>query len=212
MKHFEVQSWVDFARNLLKAEQRTAMQKHLDEGCKRCSEELAIWQQVTEVAKQERSFRPSEAAVRSVQAQFGLDGPKPKKSAVGKLAELMFDSLLQPAMVGVRAGESTGRQLLYKQGSCFIDMRVEQKSGADRVSLVGQVLDSSAPEGCFKNIPVYLLRRQDRIAKTETNDADEFHLEFKLESNLQLSFGVPGIAMMVPIPESPQASKPGFLL
>jgi len=212
MKHFEVQSWVDFARNLLKAEQKTAMQKHLDEGCKNCSEELAIWRQVTEVAKQERSFQPSEAAVRSVQAQFGLGGPKPGKSAAGKLAELIFDSLLQPAMVGVRSGESTGRQLLYKQGSCFIDMRVEQKSGADRVSLVGQVLDSSAPEGCFKNIPVYLLRKQDRIAKTETNDAGEFHLEFKLESNLQLSFGVPGVAMMVPIPESPEASKPGFLL
>ena len=212
MKHFEAQRWVDFARNLLKAEQKTAMQKHLDEGCKACTEEWAIWQQVAEVAKRERSFRPSESAVEAVQAQFGVLGPEPAKSAVGRLAELMFDSLLQPAMVGVRAGESTGRQLLYKQGSCFIDMRVEQKSGADHVSLVGQVLDSSAPEGCFKNIPVYLLRKRDRIAKTETNDAGEFQLEFKLESDLQLAFGVPGVAVMVPIPESPQASKPGLLL
>jgi hypothetical protein len=212
MKHFEVQSWVDFARNLLKAEQKTAIQKHLDEGCKSCSEEWAIWQQVAEVAKRERSFQPSESAVRAVEAQFALNSPKPEKSALGKLAELMFDTFQQPAMVGVRAGESTGRQLLYKQGSCFIDLRLEQKSGADRVSLVGQVLDSTAPEGCFKHIPVYLLRKRDKVAKTETNEAGEFQLEFKLESDLQLSFGVPGVAVMVPIPESQQASRPGLLL
>jgi|SRR3954468_1737533 hypothetical protein len=212
MKHFEVQSWVDFARNLLKAEQKTAMQKHLDEGCKSCTKEWAVWNQVTEVAKRERTFRPADAAVRSVQAQFSVNAPKPEKSTVGKLAELMFDSLLQPATVGVRAGESTGRQLLYKQGSCFIDMRVEQKSGANRVSLVGQVLDSTAPEGSFQKIPVFLLRKNDKIAKTETNDAGEFQLEFELESDLQLSFGVPGVSVMVPIPESPQASKPGLLL
>src|SRR5580704_5106012 len=40
VKHFSEASWTDFARNLVSKAERMAMQKHLDDGCEKCSATL----------------------------------------------------------------------------------------------------------------------------------------------------------------------------
>src|SRR3989449_5449084 len=64
MKHFALEDWADFMREVVEPLQRAAMQRHLDEGCKRCLRAVAVWQSVLDVARQEANNQPPKSAVR----------------------------------------------------------------------------------------------------------------------------------------------------
>lgn len=104
--------------------------------------------------------------------------------------ELLFDSFVQPLPPGARTSVVSGRQLLYRIGSVYVDMEVDKKANSDRVSLVGQMLDSSRPGHPLAGIPVALFERRRNIARTSSNDNGEFHLEFDMRSELRLCVSI----------------------
>lgn len=153
--------------------------------------------------RQSNRMQPPDASLRAVKAGFNLRNVVPFPSGKLDLATLQFDSERQPLAAGMRSGQATARQLLYKSGSVCIDMRMEPTPGSESIVLVGQLLDSMNPGHGLGGIPVSLLSKGDTLSLKQTNDAGEF--DFGLESgrDMQLVFGMgDSRTIVVAVPEA----------
>jgi hypothetical protein len=105
------------------------------------------------------------------------------------VAQLIFDSALQPLVKGVR-GSAAVRQMLYKSGSLFIDMQIQPTPGSDSRVLIGQLHDSSKPDHGIGGVPVSLLLEGGTVSRNETNEAGEFDFGIHALGKLHLVFGI----------------------
>ena len=200
MKHYALEEWADFVREVVEPIQRAAMQRHLYEDCKWCLRAVAVWQSVLDISRQEANYQPPESAARSTKAYYGVYRPQVGHSGVAKIAELIFDSFRRALPAGVRASGVASRQLLYRLGKTLIDMRLEAGDKPHRISLVGQVLDSSETDRGVSDIPVIVLHGSESMAQTVTNQFGEFHLAFDAaqELHLRIESGEPE-AILIPL-------------
>ncbi len=91
------------------------------------------------------------------------------------VAQLTFDSRLQPALVGVRSSPSEPGQLLYTTDRMDIELHL-MPSGPDQVRILGQALPRD-PELDVADCPVQLLAGEREIGLTSTNELGEFSFE-----------------------------------
>lgn len=202
MKHFSLADWADFARGVADKDRKRAMQTHLESGCKTCNEAAKTWARVHEAAKRERAYQPPESAIRIAKSHLPLHGKARKASKV----HLLFDSFQNPVAAGVRATVTTARQMLYGVGTYRIDLRMEPQMDSDKVSLVGQILNSADPVKTGAQVTVTLLRDGKVLAQSQTNTLGEFHLECSLEGQLQLLLSLPrerGVRIPLLVPSEP---------
>jgi hypothetical protein len=187
MGHFALEQWVDFARQAAPLEPRAAMQQHLDQGCESCSQVLRLWQHVSEAASRERLYELPESAVRVAKSQYAVSNLAAAQQETSSMARLLFDSLRQPLLQGVRGPAASPRHLLFGSGYFQVDMRLESSLGCRQVALMGQVLNSAQPEMILKDIPVQVLKGRKKVMEATTNQFGEFHLEFDLADQLRLA-------------------------
>jgi hypothetical protein len=186
MKHFAAEKWVELVRNVAPAEERRSLENHLSE-CNSCAGLVGFYRQIASRAAGEALYQPPDGAVRAAKAQFAA---APFANAKAGILELLYDSLLEPLTAGARASVASARQLLYRIGPVYLDLRVDSEPNSERASLVGQMLDRSNPEHPITGTAVVLLAGQKKIASTSSNGNGEFHLEFAMRSNLRLSVAV----------------------
>jgi len=213
MDHYSMENWVDFARGVIGAREKTAMQSHLDTGCKKCSKALKLWKHVHQVARQETALAPPETAVREMKAAMAIHGPRRQKGIAAATAKLLFDSGLSPVQVGVRSSGSAARQLLFGVGTYRIDLRMEPQLDSDKVAVIGQVLHSADPREGLGALPVALLNGRKVVAETITSSFGEFNLECSQEGRFHLRVKLPAeelqLALVDPIlPPLPILSLP----
>jgi hypothetical protein len=186
MRHYSLEKWVDFARNVVREDEKIEMQSHLETGCAECSKELAMWQRLQRVARRESAYTPSDGAVRTVNASF-INRPTGQLShAKSQVASLLFDSFRSPLLAGVRSSESASQQLLYGVGDYRIDVRIEPQMDSEKVVLVGQVLNSSDPDERLSAAPVSLMKGRKILAESVTSEFGEFQIECELQSGIRL--------------------------
>jgi|SRR5580658_8010579 hypothetical protein len=213
MDHYSMENWVDFARGVVGAREKTAMQNHLDTGCKQCSKALNLWKHVHQVARQETALEPPETAVRQMKASLAIYGARQPKGAARATAQLLFDSGLSPVQVGVRSSGSAARQLLFGVGTYRIDLRMEPQLDSDRVAVIGQVLHSTDPHEGLGALPVALVKGRKVVAETITSKFGEFNLECDMDGHFHLRVKLPSeelqLALVEPIlPPLPILSLP----
>jgi hypothetical protein len=186
MRHYSLEQWVDFARNVIDEKEKAEMQSHLETGCAACSKELSMWQRLQQVARREADYAPSEGAVRTVNAIF-VNRPAGRAShAKSHLASLLFDSSRSPLLAGVRSSGSSSQQLLYGAGDYRIDVRIEPQMDSEKVLLIGQVLNSADPDERLAAMPVSLLKGQRILAESITSEFGEFQIECELQGGIRL--------------------------
>jgi hypothetical protein len=113
--------------------------------------------------------------------------------------QLVFDSVTQPLLAGVR-GATAGRQLLYQKDNCCIDIRLEARAGR-QVEMVGQVLDSGAIGRGLDRIPVSLQKGDQIFARTLTNHFGEFRFLLDDTEKVQMIVDVTvDRRLIVPLP------------
>jgi hypothetical protein len=206
MKHFSIDDWIDFARQVEGTVQKAAMQQHLNDGCSKCQKIVETWRHVMDIAKLQNSFEPPAWAVQAVNTSFALRKVISIPAGKFELAKLLFDSALQPIIVGVRGSSPVVRQLLYKSGTVCIDMRMQPKPGSDSVVIMGQLLDSAKPDHGVSGIPVSLLCQGDTVSRARTNDVGEFDFGITALDHLQLVFGIgDSRTIVVPVPNGESA-------
>ena len=187
-------------------EQTAKMQLHLDDGCPKCSKTLRMWRSVLEFATREASYQPPESVVRSAKEAFAQQTRRPGSRRQGMLASLVFDSFRQPMPAGLRASRPPARQLMYSIGDYMVDVRVQ--GSLKRVSLVGQVLNSSRPQEALKCLPVVLLRGDQPLTQSITSPLGEFEFEFEPVKDLRLAIGLDAeSSLLVPLQDVKPPSR-----
>lgn len=192
MRHYSLEKWVDFARNVIGENEEVEMQIHLQTGCAQCSEELSMWQRLQQVARRESTYTPSSGAVRIVNAAFSNRPDGRLHRVKSEVASLLFDSFRSPLLAGVRAAESASQQLLYGAGDYRIDVRIEPQMDSEKVVLIGQVLNAADPDERLSALPVNLLKGRKILAESVTSQFGEFQIECGLEESFRLTVQLPG--------------------
>jgi hypothetical protein len=193
MDHFPEQDWVEFARDMLPSQMKAAMQNHLDQGCTHCQNILGIWLQVVDRARQEKEFEPSERSLQLARAGF-LSSNWRQLAAKSTIARLVFDSFSRPLPAFVRSVAPASRQLVHETEPYMIDLRLESDPTQERISLMGQVLNSKNPEQMIDDVEVLLIgnNKEEPLAATSINSMGEFQLELPSEEGLQLLVNIRG--------------------
>lgn len=107
--------------------------------------------------------------------------PQPSRFAPPGMqnARLIFDSFsAPPAVSGTRGSLAAARQLTYQHDSATVNLLIRLESKADRISLVGQVLDVSMR--AVHGLPVLLSNGSRTLGETTTSQFGEFGLEVGL--------------------------------
>jgi hypothetical protein len=188
MTHYSPEQWIDFVNGAGLQSAHQEMQKHLDSGCQRCQERVTIWRKVRRSASLEATFQPPADAVRVAKAAFGNAGFESKPTAIGIIAEMIFDSFRNPMVAGARSAAMQSRQMLFSATPFQIDVNIEAKPGESRLSITGQLMDTSQPDSIARGIPVTLSNRRGQTIQTVTNNFGEFQGEIENRGDLELTF------------------------
>ncbi len=202
MKHYPSEKWADYSRGFTGKREAAEMKRHLETGCKKCRQASDMWTAVLKLAQKEAGYQPPDSAVRVAKSYFAASRVVGKPSRVTQIARLIFDSIRQPQLEGVRATGVTPRHYVYQAGTMLVDVWMEPASGSDPVSLTGQILEKSKPTQSLVNIDVRLHVGEAEVAATKTNQFGEFHLEILpiATSDVQLTIGDERkVAVLIPI-------------
>lgn len=180
MKHLSEEALADFARNAATANARLAMDRHIQDGCRKCESALQVWQGVLSIARAENGITPPADIVRVVKSQFA-SGVAATKQGV----RILFDSNFQPVAAGAR-GPVAARQLLYETDDYYIDLRLEPSRTSKSACLVGQVMNRTGGGRSPKELKVSLRKGLHPVIETTTNKFGEFQLEFEADHSLHL--------------------------
>jgi len=188
MKHFKTEEWINFVNHVTSTKQQQAMRKHLETGCKQCMETVSLWEKLQKTAATETSYQPPEADVRIAKASFTVAGPVAHREEKSNLAELMFDSFLQPLFAGARSSVTEARQMLYRADPYQIDIQIEARPEGSGLVVTGQLLDVSSPVVVGRDVEISLSNRRGNTIHTVTNQFGEFRGEIENTGDLELSF------------------------
>ena len=197
--HYDLEEWSDFARNTAPAVSAAKMQRHLDEGCDACAQVLGMWRSLLEVAGREADFQVPESGVESAKALYRIARPERTDSLMVRLARLVFSSSAEPLREGVRGAAAATSHLLFEEGNYLLDLHMKPEAGRGLVSVAGQILDRAHPDHVYENRIVAILRRNDELARTATNEFGEFQMEFSSGDNLMLTVNLEGEAVLVSV-------------
>jgi hypothetical protein len=187
MEHFTTEQWIDFVNQVVPQQLQESMRKHLGSGCKRCAEQLALWQKVRSTAAGEANFQPPPETVRIAKAAFSAVGSAKQPERTHSVVEVLFDSLLQPTLAGARSTTMGPRQMLYRADPYQIDVQIEAQSGGKLLVITGQLMDVSIPEMVSRGARVRLSDRRGNVAEMVTNQFGEFRGEIDNSGDLELS-------------------------
>ncbi len=177
MSHYGPERWVDFVRRVLPECERSAMLRHIDEGCEPCRREVELLLAVHTFSRQQREAEPPVDVVRLAQAIY--TPPPRREGALRRLVgRLVFDSFAQPAVAGVRQVGSAGQQMAFEAGQYHIDLRLHGEMDSSRIALAGQIVSREAPQGGLGASSIELLAGRKVVAEAASNEFGEFCLEF----------------------------------
>jgi len=183
---FRFEHWIDYARGLGSPERRQAMAATLEDGNR----------------EQARLFELAQAMVDSAEFLSGADVPRDvmqravavfepyEPESVWRLPalpiRLLFDSLLEPRLAGVRAQGAQHRETIHQAGEFQLSLRLEQEQGTELVAVIGQIVPNENIRQAVAHRPVFVFQKEKLVARTLSGDSGEFQLEFSGKQPLRL--------------------------
>jgi hypothetical protein len=189
---FDIGQWCDYVRGLLDADTETQMQRHLDslglETATRDRGLVAALRHVSELAEAERAMSPPDWVVRSAKAIGSLlDRPDESKPSLWRrlAMSLSFDSLANPALVGVRDVQALDRHLVFDCDDYRVDLRVEPEADYQGSVIVGQLMRTGGDEvSPVADVPVLAVRDRSVLHQGKTGAFGEFQASGLPSANL----------------------------
>lgn len=179
MKCHGFEALADYVEQRLASAEAKAIAAHLELGCARCSADVSWYQTVRAIAEADDLIEPPpwvlKRALRIFETRTSDAGVLAQVARAGKLiAQLVFDSMQRPAIVGARSGAAEARQLLYRADEFSIDLQFAFLP-QDRVEMTGQLLREGDLR--FESValqPLQLMRAGRTVFATLTNERGEF--------------------------------------
>jgi anti-sigma factor RsiW len=185
MPHADAATCADFVRGVLPPARQSALTRHLAT-CRDCSGTVEWLRAVNAIAVADGAYEPPPHVLRRARALFALERPRLIRRLPRLVGKLMFDSLMQPALAGVRGPAGASRQAVFEAGDYAVDITVDQAPGSRRTMLVGQVMSRLAPNAPITAAPVLLTSGEHVVARTVCDRFGEFLLEYDTPRRLQL--------------------------
>jgi hypothetical protein len=189
MLHINAEDLVDYMDGRVSGAGKLAVESHLSKcnDCVELKDELGL---LVLRLQEDTTFEPP---AELVQWGVSLFQPLLQPSTGGKLrkliAALVFDTFDQPLLAGVRRVGAPPRQLLFRAGDVDVDVKIESMEANDRITLVGQVLSTTAK--FFDNTPVKLESHGIVRYRTMTNLVGEFSFDEVPKDTYHLSVDLP---------------------
>ena len=189
MRHITVENLINYMDGQSTDVEKSTLDNHLAI-CAECSELKQEFQALMTRLREDSSFEPPADVV-----QWGISlfqpvmQPESKGTLRKIIASLVFDTYDQPALAGVRRVGAPPRQLLFRAGDVDVDVKIESMEANDRITLVGQVLSSTAK--FFDNTPVKLESHGIVRYRTRTNVVGEFSFDEVPKDTYHLSVDLP---------------------
>lgn len=201
MSHFADEVWADLARGSLSPSEAEAVARHVEAGCSVCSRALRTWESLTEVLHREASYEPPADVLARARSVFSPAAEEPESAGAARIAEIIFDSFASPAPAGLRSVERSTRQLCFKTGDFYVDLRIEEHTGSPNASVLGQLMRVPHDERVrLDGVSVVLSSGVTSLESTTTNRLGEFQLEVPIEGDHNIAVGIgDGFAMIVPL-------------
>ena len=185
-KHLTEMDAADLARNVAAPAARLRMERHLAEGCARCRRSVTLFQRVSETALTDASWDVPADVIDLALDIFPVRPEQVSRPVHRLLARLVFDSFREPLPAGVRASRGLSRQVLYRAGSYFIDLRLDSTAATRRVSLVGQVVRRGAAGTSTRMASVALVDGRTVISHAPVNSFGEFQVDYDSKAKVRL--------------------------
>jgi hypothetical protein len=186
MTHYEIEQWVDFSRGLIDTAERARMTGHLASGCKACEQLSSLTTRLVVTCGNLTTIEVPEYAVRMARAIFPVRAPERPKRGNRLPIELIFDSFLAPAAVGLRSTWQVGWQGLYRAGECSVDLRIEPELKSPRAAVIGQITNHVSPTEAMGDLAITLRAGKLVVAETHSNRFGEFQMEYEQQTQLKL--------------------------
>ena len=197
---------IDYLDGQLDQVEAEPLAAHMASGCEQCSGSADWYRRVRTVAATDNSVEPPAWVMKRALRIFETQHSRPRLfERIGRsVAALVFDSLAQPAVAGVRSTETASRQLLYQAADYSIDLQVA-RSTESRANLIAQVLRENQPRfESVAGLTVELIHAGERVAKTTTNEMGEFTIgdiaagayDLRVETN-DGTITVPGLPLTI---------------
>jgi hypothetical protein len=166
---------IDYADRRLDASAAAAVGMHLASGCAGCEADHNWYERVIRIAASDNSLEPPPWVLKRALKLFENPPARRLRTRLGQIiATLVSDSLVRPALAGVRSTETDDRQLLYRAADYCIDLQLVGSAPA-RTDLTGQILREG--EMRFESVaglPLNLTRSGRTIRTTVTDGVGEF--------------------------------------
>jgi hypothetical protein len=200
MKHLELEAAVDFARGFLPGAQKTRIMDHLAQPCERCVALVAWAEAIAAIATNEPRFEPPAEVVQRAIEIFPTRA-QATRFRERRLARLVFDSFREPLAAGIRSTERGTRQVMYRAGDVYVDLRLDYAKGYRAISIVGQIAERGAAPAHGKAVSVLLTDGLTVLARSPINEFGEFQLESAAarQLRLQIPLGAANADIEVPL-------------
>jgi len=186
MEHFSEHAWADFARGFAAGKKAEGIKAHLAAGCLNCKDAGKFWNRLQTMALAESAYNAPENLVRLAKLEF--TAKREFQAEKWSLANVLFDSLSQPVLAGVRSSAAVARQVVYEAEGLTVDLRFDVVVPSGKVSAVGQILDSRIPHERLSGAPIVVWTETGQLVATTTaNSYGEFQLEFEARDDLRLT-------------------------
>jgi hypothetical protein len=186
MKRFKIEDWVDYARGVADEKRKAEMQKLLDEGCEGSQRLLQTANMMAEAAQVLGKEEPPTGVLQRAYSIFEQGQYKAVSRIPLSDIRLIFDSMLEPQLAGVRATETLIRETTYMAGKFLMSMRMEQEGETEVMAVVGQLSIELGAKNTVSKRPVYVYQKNKLIARTLTGENGEFQMEFSKGESLKL--------------------------
>ena len=190
--HFTAETALDFLEGRLVKDQEIFWRQHL-EGCSECTRHYGLWRKlVLDLKGTHLESAPGQDLVKAARIfPHQPDGYGSRIRSV--LAELVFDSFLQPAFAGDRGDSAAARQLLLRAEEFDIHIRIWGEKS--RRQMLGQLLSRSG-ETRAHSAQFYLLCDGEKLESTVVDETGEFRFADVPEGDLSLRIDLPHLTVI----------------
>jgi hypothetical protein len=191
--HFNMYVALDFTEGRLEKDQEAYWQRHMD-ACEECAKDILAWRQLAIDLKRSHLKSASPPDLHNVMAIFPAhqeEGNHPLRSL---FAGIVFDSLLQPAMAGVRGASPEEERQIVMRAEEF-DIHIKVWGDRDHRQMLGQLLPRDRPD-FVRSARFHLLLNGERVESTTTDETGEFHFKQVPEGDLSLQIDLPNLTVI----------------
>jgi len=144
-RHLDTSDALDFLEQRLDASARRRVEEHLGRPCATCRERVRALGEILTTMRADRVGEvPRFLRERALDVFVPAEKPSVARAFVDAVAELLFDSSLQPLTAAARRSVGEARRLRFRLGTHTLELEIEREGGTT-LSLRGRLQAVDAP-------------------------------------------------------------------